>query len=141
MFDGTHDPEAQLAGEQERDEDSQHDPDAGMGAEVVDYRTPSVPSPSDAETLVLGAAGTTHDQEVEAHERDHRTPSVPSPIVAETDGSVVVEAIEPEAEADTHGSDMFASAVSVADSEFAVPLVADPEVPIPLPPPPPPVPD
>eukprot|EP00971_Amphidinium_carterae_P189417 3759980-Amphidinium_carterae.2 len=91
--------------------------------------------------LVLGAAGTPRDQEVEAQERDYRTPCVPSPNVAETDGSVVVEAIEPEVEADTQESDMFASAVSVADSEFAVPLVADPEVPIPLPPPPPPVPD
>eukprot|EP00971_Amphidinium_carterae_P005483 109259-Amphidinium_carterae.1 len=95
---------------------------------MVDYRTPSVPSPSDAETLGLGTA---RDQEAEAHERDYRTPSVPSPIVAETDGSVVVEANEPEVEADTHGSDMFASAVSVADSEVAIPL----------PPPPPPVPD
>eukprot|EP00971_Amphidinium_carterae_P247001 4905354-Amphidinium_carterae.1 len=46
-------------------------------AEVDDYRTPRVPSPSDAETLVLGA---TPDQCVEAHDRDYRTPRVPSPI-------------------------------------------------------------
>eukprot|EP00971_Amphidinium_carterae_P074071 1464063-Amphidinium_carterae.1 len=91
MFDGPHDPEARPAGEHEPDDDRPDDPDAGAGAEVVDYRTPSVPSPSDAETLVLGTAGTTHDQEVEVQERDYRTPSVPSPNVAETDGSVVVE--------------------------------------------------
>eukprot|EP00971_Amphidinium_carterae_P260095 5160380-Amphidinium_carterae.2 len=36
-------------------------------------RTPRVPSPSDAETPMLGGS---HDQEVEAHERDHRTPRV-----------------------------------------------------------------
>eukprot|EP00971_Amphidinium_carterae_P231432 4592749-Amphidinium_carterae.1 len=60
------DPEARPAGEQ--DEDRPDDPDAGAEAEVVDYRTPCVPSPSDAETLVLGGP---HDQEVEAYERDY----------------------------------------------------------------------
>eukprot|EP00971_Amphidinium_carterae_P006956 137720-Amphidinium_carterae.1 len=43
------------------------------------------------------------------------------------DGSVA----GPEVEADAQGSDMFASAVSVAESDVAIPL----------PPPPPPVPD
>eukprot|EP00971_Amphidinium_carterae_P247436 4913344-Amphidinium_carterae.1 len=50
MFgDGTSDPEARAAGEQEKDRPG--DPDAGVDAEMVDYRTPSVPSPSEAETL------------------------------------------------------------------------------------------
>eukprot|EP00971_Amphidinium_carterae_P033832 666329-Amphidinium_carterae.1 len=64
-------PEAQSDGEQ--DEDRPEDPDAGVEAEMDDYRTPRVPAPSDAETLVLGGS---HDQEVEAHERDYRTPRV-----------------------------------------------------------------
>eukprot|EP00971_Amphidinium_carterae_P046321 911795-Amphidinium_carterae.1 len=62
------DPEARPAGEQ--DEDRPRDSDAGAGAEVMDYRTFCVPSPSDAETLVFGGS---HDQKVEAHKRDYRT--------------------------------------------------------------------
>eukprot|EP00971_Amphidinium_carterae_P307339 6107738-Amphidinium_carterae.2 len=114
-------PEVHIPGGQE--DDRAEDPDAGVEAEVVDYRTRRVPSPSDAETLVLGG---TQDQEVEAHEGDYRTPRVPSPNVAETEGSRAV----PDGEADTQESDMFASAVSVEESEAA-----------PLPPPPPPVPE
>eukprot|EP00971_Amphidinium_carterae_P253889 5040326-Amphidinium_carterae.1 len=74
-MDGRGDTPAQSAGDQ--DEDRPDDPDAGVEADMDDYRTPRVPSPSDAETLVLGG---TLDQEVEAHERDYRTPRVPSPI-------------------------------------------------------------
>eukprot|EP00971_Amphidinium_carterae_P118902 2355379-Amphidinium_carterae.1 len=44
MFgDGPPDPEAQPAGE--KDEGRHDDPDTGMVAEMVDYRTPSVPPP------------------------------------------------------------------------------------------------
>eukprot|EP00971_Amphidinium_carterae_P137309 2720595-Amphidinium_carterae.1 len=93
-------PEAQSDGDP--DEDRHEDPDedrhdgfdAGEEAEVDDHR-PRVPSPSDAETLVLGAIP---DQEVEAHDRDCRTPRVPSPIVADTEGSVNVTEGETDAQ-------------------------------------------
>eukprot|EP00971_Amphidinium_carterae_P163595 3243905-Amphidinium_carterae.1 len=92
---------------------------------MVGYRTPGAPAPSEAETLVLDG---TQDQEVEAPNGSYRTSGVPAPQVAETERSdeghrtpsVPDEAQEPEAEADTHGSDMFAESEAV-----------------PLPPPPP----
>eukprot|EP00971_Amphidinium_carterae_P163597 3243906-Amphidinium_carterae.1 len=95
---------------------------------MVGYRTPGAPAPSEGETLVLGGAP---DQDVEAPVSSYRTPGVPAPQVAETERSdeghrtpSVPDVVqEPEAEADAHGSDMFASAVSAEA--------------VPLPPPPP----
>eukprot|EP00971_Amphidinium_carterae_P000699 13787-Amphidinium_carterae.2 len=59
--------------------------------------------------FLRGYEGVVQAAETEGLVDGHRTPSVPDDVQ------------EPEAEADLHGSDMFASAVSAVEAETAVP--------------------